>query len=127
VIGKREGGVLELTARFAETSALQQQVAQLRVMPCLALRIVGTRPLCCHSHAIERRGEIALELERVGDTGIGGRAGTQRAHAIERCEGLVVIAQLEMRITDYAVVERVARILGACPVRFADRIAKSML
>ena len=127
VMRKREGGAFELPPRLAEPSILQQQIADLGVVPGLPFGIMGAGAVSGHAHALERTGQIARELEGVGDARIRGRARPQGAHAIERGERLLVVAQLEVPVADDAVVPCVARVHGARPPGFGNGVAKPML
>ena len=55
-------------------------------------------------HRVDRPGNVAEQLARVGDPGIRGKARLDARHRVESLEGGVVAAELDERIADDAVV-----------------------
>ena len=129
MIREGEGGVAILALGVGQASALEVQIAELRVVPGLRLGIVGARGVerPSASAAARRRDRPAARARRRR-----GRrprpTGGLRIIAIEGGERGVVLAELEVRVADDAVVP------ARRPARFAraslgggDGIAEAML
>ena len=125
---KHVAGVEELAARVRQSSHLQIELAELRAMPRQRLRIVRARRLRGHLHRAKRARQIALQLARVGHARVCRGRRLDRGHAIERVEGGVVFAALEVRVADHAVRPRhhPARIAWQRS-RLAKRVGEAML
>ena len=127
MIREREERVAILALRVGEVSELILQIAELRVVPRLRLRIVGAGGVERHLHQPQRAGQIALQLARIGRASVGRGRRALAHHGVEGAEGRVVLAELEVRIADHAVVPGVGRIHRPGPLGGGDGVAEPML
>ena len=96
-------------------------------MPRLRLRVVRGRRLCRHLHRLERPLEVALQLARVRNAGVCGGRRAPGDHRVERDERLVVLAQLQVRVPEHAIVPHVVRLDPECVFRAVDGLAEAVL
>ena len=123
----REERMAILALRVGEVSELLVQIAELRVMPCLRLGIVGAGRVERHLHQLHRTGQIALQLARIGCASVrrGGR--TLAHHRVEGGERGVVLAELEVRVADHAVVPGVGGLDRPGPLGGGDGVPEAVL
>ena len=127
MIREREERVAILALGVGEVSELKLQIAELRVVPRLRLGIVGAGGVERHLHQPQRAGEIALQLARIGRASVR-RGGRPLAHhRVEGGERGVVLAELEVRVADHAVVPGVGRLDRLGPLGGGDGVAEAVL
>ena len=96
-------------------------------MPRERFRILSACGFRRHPHA--RNGAINLppQLARVGDARVGGRIGTKASHRVEGIERRVILAELDVRVADDAVVPRILRVRVHRARADLDRFAEPVL
>ena len=120
-------GVRVRARGIGQPAVREVQRSNLRVMPGQRFWVARARGLERHLHQVERTGEVALQFARVRHAGVRGGIRPQRQHAIERSEGPVVIAELQMRVADDPVRPRVVRAHLEAALGCANRVAEAML
>ena len=94
--------------RRREPAAGELELAELCLRPGVRLALVG-RSVAGKEERRARAVEMAEQFPRIGDARIGGDAGLETRHRVERGECFVVAAELEQGVADDAVVPRRGR------------------
>lgn len=97
----------KLACRRIDIARLEDEIADLRVMPGERFRILCAGCFRRHAHADDRRVEMALQLLGIRDPRVRRRIGPQTSHGVKSGERFVVLTEFEVRVAGDPVIPRV--------------------